>query len=63
MSRGDWWHYFLTLFFVAMCGVAIYFALWLCGMPAEPKGYGGAALLAVLLWKLVWMVGRDVKES
>ena len=51
---------------VIMCGlygVVGYFGLWLCGMPAKPIGYLGAALVSVAVLRLTFAIGRAVKEA
>lgn len=51
---------------VIMCGlygVIGYFGLWLCGMPAKPIGYLGAALVSVAVVHLAFAIGRSVKEA
>ena len=61
--RLDWGTWLAGVVMCAALGVASYFALWLCGMPAQPNGYAGAALLFVALWHYVYIIGKAVKSG
>lgn len=56
-------NYLAGLIVCALSGAAVYFGLWLCGMPARPIGYGGAALIFVALWRFVHVIGKGIKRN
>jgi hypothetical protein len=53
--------YFASVVVFGLIGVAAYFGLWLCGMPAQPIGYAGAAVVSVALWHFGYALVRSIR--
>jgi hypothetical protein len=55
--------YGIKLVITAFCGIAVYFGLWLCGMPVKPWGYLGAVLIALALLHVVWIMIKSARDG
>lgn len=55
--------YVVRMVMMAAFGVLGYFGLWLCGVPARPIGYLGAAVVAIAAWHAVHIIGKGLRDG